>query len=175
MSSKATNYLQRRKDDLFNYAIVSCEDASSDKVVGTVRAASSFACLYAVTLLPGERRSECSCRTPAIRSLPCVHACKLATVVHMNLELLVHDSFTTSAGQAAFADPAQTVPVDTSTLEPAEDFLTPPVNAPKRGRPRAKRRRGHNEPKQAGKKRKVCKGCLQEGHNSRTCPQRPQS
>ena len=70
----------------------------------------------------------------------------------MNLELLVHDSYTTSAGQAAFAYPAQTVAV-TATLEPAQDFLTPPVNVPKRGRPRVKRKRGRNEPKQAGKKR----------------------
>jgi hypothetical protein len=147
LSSKATNYLQRRKEDLSNYAIVSCEVVSSDKVVGTVRAVSSLACLYAVTLLPGEHRSECSCRTPAIRSLPCVHACKLAMVVSMNLERLVHDSFTTSAGLAAFADPAQTVPVDTSTLEPAQVLLIPPVNAPKRGRPRVKRLRGPNEPK----------------------------
>ena len=34
----------------------------------------------------------------------------------MNLELLVHDSYTTSAGQAAFAYPAQTVAVDTAML-----------------------------------------------------------
>ena len=71
LSTKATKYLERRKKDLLDYVIVSCEDASGDaddvKYVGTVRAALSVACLYAVTLLPGERR------TPAIRSLPCVH------------------------------------------------------------------------------------------------------
>ena len=179
LSTKAMKYLEQRRKDLLDYVIDSCEEAICDadnvKYVGCVRSTLSLACVHAVTLLPGERRSECSCRTPAIRSLPCVHACKLATGLHVNIELLVHDGYTNSAGQAAFSDPAQTAAVDTANLEPAQDFLTPPVNVPKRGRPSKKRKLGHNESTQAGKKRsrKVsrCAGCGHEGHSLRTCPQ----
>ena len=94
------------------------------------------------------------------------------------LRRLLDDGYTTSAAQAAFADPEQTAAVDTANLEPSQEFLTPPDNVPPE-RPSKKRKPepGQNESVQDGKKRsrKVsrCAACGYEGHNLRTCPLLP--
>ena len=197
LSASAVEYMQKRQIDLVSVEFEWAQDkdgnaaapvppaqfVSGDELIGSVRSRHTQGLIHSVTLFPAEYRSICSCRTPSIRGLPCVHALKVAVVLRIapNVhERLVHRSFTTAAGRLAFQSPMQlgAVAVATSDLEPAKEPLLPPVNAPKRGRPALKRKRGKNEStassqssKPRGSQRATyrCSRCGTKGHTARSC------
>ena len=178
LSTYAADYMERRNADLGNLQIASLDIdnavPNNTRYVGSVKSKLTVGLAFAVTLIPGELRSTCECRTPSVRGLPCKHAVKLALPSKVDADNLVNPCFTVEAGCVAFAGPAQTIPVGTSDLEPANEALVPPLNHPKRGRPSTKRKRGKLEPASNGKKPRMrrifcCSLCGQEGHTKKKC------
>ena len=176
VSSFVATYLKDRKTDLNKYNVCSFDDVPSSaglaaqQIVGSVQSVSTKE-THAVTLVPSQRRCECTCRTPSLRGLPCVHSYKLARAAKVPVNQLVHRSFTTEAGHLAFATPAQSVPVATADLVPAtgEDALLPPENVPQRGRPSVKRKRGKFEDGKSARRPVRCSSCRVTGHTKRSC------
>ena len=175
VAPSVAQFLQQRRNDSVNLRILSAEtqvDATGARHIGNVTSFSAPHVVHGVMLFPRESRSTCTCRTPSIRGLPCRHAVKVAITLKIEVESLVHRSFTTEAGRIAFGSPAQTVPVATADLEPCKTPIIAPVNHPKRGRPSTKRKRGKNEPTSKKAPRSMrCSVCKQVGHTKRSCAQ----
>ncbi|KAH6771697.1 hypothetical protein C2S51_010101 [Perilla frutescens var. frutescens] len=123
---------------------------------------------------------SCTCRAWDLSGIPCIHACSAIHFLKEDVADYVADYYTISKYIECFRCGLEPINGKTMWPEAVGDPVQPPLLRKMPGRPKKKRRRAadENEPTKSKSARIfgiviTCKRCLQPGHNSRTCKNKP--
>ena len=126
--------------------------------------------------------SSCSCNRWDLSGIPCSHG--IACIWHKQLEPedFVCDWYKNEAYERTYAGLIMPIRAQQEWPSSGNTLMNPSRYKKQPGRPKKARRYKHDEvfPSGSTKMRRVynklhCKICAQEGHNSRTCPTKPQT
>ncbi|KAL9660775.1 hypothetical protein QQ045_025593 [Rhodiola kirilowii] len=119
-------------------------------------------------------RFSCSCNMWNLTGIPCVHACAAAFHIKRNPDDYIHHSYKKETYMKIYDVVILPIPEPNEWPHADGDVVLPPVFRRQQGRPRKKRIRSVEEPRNPHRIRKMgtqikCSRCRNLGHNSRRC------
>ncbi|CAM8887454.1 unnamed protein product [Rhodiola kirilowii] len=119
-------------------------------------------------------RFSCSCNMWDLTGIPCVHACAAAFHIKRNPDDYIHHSYKKETYMKIYDAVIMPIPGPNEWPEADGDVVLPPIFRRQQGRPRKKRIRPVEEPRNPHRIRKIgiqikCSRCRNTGHNSRRC------
>ncbi|GMY25988.1 putative transcription factor interactor and regulator CCHC(Zn) family [Fagus crenata] len=139
--------------------------------------------VYEVSMYPRKyivdiSKNTCTCGSWALSGIPCVHACSALGSVGKNIEDFVHSYYNMTSFALAY-EPC-VLPINGPDLWPQSnrDTILPPPYRKQPGKPKKRRRREHDEPRNTYRVLRIhapgkCRKCGQVGHNKRSCKNDP--